>query len=65
MTILSRMKRLSAIERPSGRASSLTYRIIDDADHALSAPLYQKAYTSLLVNWMTEMVLGLRRRGTA
>ena len=47
------------------KASSLTYRIIDDADHALSAPLYEKAYTSLLVNWMTEMVLGLRRRGTA
>ena len=43
------------------KARSLTYRIIDGADHALTAPLCQKAYTSLLVNWMTEMVLGSRR----
>lgn len=47
------------------KSRSLTYRIIDGADHALSEPLYQKAYTSLLVSWMTEMVLGLRRRSTA
>lgn len=39
---------------------SLTHRIIDGADHALSDPVSQQAYTSILVDWVTEMVVGER-----
>jgi dienelactone hydrolase len=41
-------------------AQSLTYRMISGADHALSQTQWQQTYTSLLVNWMTEMVLSAR-----
>ncbi|CAB3656656.1 2-succinyl-6-hydroxy-2, 4-cyclohexadiene-1-carboxylate synthase [Paraburkholderia phenoliruptrix] len=41
-------------------AHSLTYRIIAGADHGLSDDASQRAYTSLLVNWLTEMVAGQR-----
>lgn len=41
-------------------AQSLTYRVITGADHALSEKPWQQAYTSLLVNWMGEMVMGAR-----
>jgi hypothetical protein len=44
------------------QAHSLTYRVIAGADHQLSEPAWQEAYTSLLVNWATEMVLGARGR---
>ena len=49
------------------KAQSLTYRMISDADHALSEKHWQQTYTSLLVNWMSEMVLGARagKTGTA
>lgn len=39
---------------------SLTHRIIDGADHALTSDTDQAAYTSILVNWVTEMVVGAR-----
>ena len=39
---------------------SLTHRIIDDADHALSSERAQEAYTDILVRWITEMVVGER-----
>ncbi|WP_095080454.1 S9 family peptidase [Pseudomonas sp. Irchel s3h17] len=39
---------------------SMTHRIIDGADHALSEPVAQQAYTSILVGWITEMVVGER-----
>ena len=42
---------------------SLTYRIIQAADHGLSDKRWQRAYTSLLVNWLTEMVFGAREGG--
>lgn len=42
------------------RTHSLTHRIIDGADHALSDDCHQKAYTSLLVNWASEMIIGAR-----
>jgi pimeloyl-ACP methyl ester carboxylesterase len=47
------------------RAHSLTYRIIAGADHGLSEVRWQQAYTSLLVTWATEMVLGAREGGEA
>ena len=43
------------------KAHSLTYRVIEGADHGLSAESWQQAYTTLLVNWVTEMVLGARQ----
>ncbi|CAM4017765.1 alpha/beta hydrolase family protein [Bordetella muralis] len=42
------------------RAHSMTHRIIDGADHALTQKTAQRAYTSVLVNWITEMVMGAR-----
>ena len=42
------------------RAQSLTYRMISGADHGLSEKPWQQTYTSLLVHWMSEMVLGAR-----
>jgi dienelactone hydrolase len=49
------------------QAQSLTYRMISEADHGLSEKPWQQTYTSLLVNWMSEMVLGARagKTGTA
>src|SRR5215207_3482256 len=48
-----------------GKAHSVTYRVIEAADHGLSEERSQQAYTSLLVNWATEMVLGAREGGVA
>lgn len=42
------------------KAHSMTYRLVDGADHALSEEPCRHAYTSLLINWATEMVLGAR-----
>lgn len=42
------------------RTHSLTHRIIDGADHALSSERCQEAYTTILVDWATEMVIGAR-----
>ena len=42
-------------------SKSLTYRVLDSADHALSDPACNEAYTTLLVNWLTEMVAGYRK----
>lgn len=39
---------------------SLTHRVIDGADHALTEKHCQEAYTSILINWITEMVVGAR-----
>jgi uncharacterized protein len=47
------------------RAHSVTYRVIAGADHGLSEPPWQQAYTSLLVSWATEMVIGAREGGAA
>jgi len=47
------------------KAHSVTYRVIEGADHGLSDERSQEAYTSLLVNWATEMVIGARQGGTA
>ncbi|WP_448206936.1 alpha/beta hydrolase family protein [Azospirillum sp. sgz302134] len=47
------------------KAHSLTYRVIEGADHGLSEEPWQQAYTSLLVTWAAEMVLGAREGGAA
>lgn len=40
-------------------AHSLTYRVIEEADHALSQEPWERAYTGLLVGWLTERVKAL------
>jgi dienelactone hydrolase len=42
------------------RPRSMTYRMISGADHGLADPPSQRAYTALLVSWMTEMVQSAR-----
>lgn len=42
------------------RARSLTYRVISGADHGLSDETSRAAYTTLLVRWIKEMVIGAR-----
>ena len=37
-------------------AHSLTYRVIEGADHGLSEERWERAYTELLVNWLSEMI---------
>jgi len=38
------------------QACSLTYRMIEGADHGLTDPSCRTAYTTLLVSWITEMI---------
>jgi pimeloyl-ACP methyl ester carboxylesterase len=45
------------------RARSLTCRVIEGADHGLTEERWQKAYTMLLVNWLSEMLFGARAGG--
>jgi pimeloyl-ACP methyl ester carboxylesterase len=47
----------------SKHAHSLTYRVIEGADHGLSQEPAQRAYTALVVSWLTEMVFGARQGG--
>ena len=47
------------------RAHSLTYRVIEGADHGLSDEAGQRAYTGVLVNWLTEMIFGARQGAAA
>lgn len=47
------------------RARSLTYRVIAGADHGLSDDASQKAYTTLLLGWWSEMTGRLGRAGVA
>lgn len=42
------------------RARSRTSRVIAGADHGFSEKPAQKAYTSVLIKWLTEMVVGAR-----
>lgn len=42
------------------RARSLTYRIVEGADHALSDPAARQVFTGMLVRWIREMVVGAR-----
>jgi uncharacterized protein len=47
------------------QAQSVTYRVIADADHALTDKSWQQSYTALLVHWFTEMMLNARAGRTA
>lgn len=41
-------------------SKSLTVRMLDGADHALTENHHQRAYNQLLTRWIREMVLGAR-----
>ncbi len=51
---------LTSYRLASTQTRSLTYRCIKDADHGLSSDEAQRAYTSVLVAWMKEMLLHAR-----
>lgn len=38
-----------------GGARSLTYRVLEGADHGLSSEPWKQAYTQILTGWLTEM----------
>jgi len=42
------------------QTASLTYRLLKEADHALTSEACQQAYTTLLVSWLSEMIHGAR-----
>ena len=42
------------------QAHSLTYRVIEGADHGLAEESWRRAYTAILVNWLREMTAGAR-----
>ncbi len=42
------------------QARSVSTRVIEGADHALSLKQHQQAYTRYLIDWITEMVVGRR-----
>lgn len=41
-----------------GRVRSLTYRLVEGADHGLSTEAARHAYTAILVAWLREMMFG-------
>ncbi|CAI8739720.1 alpha/beta hydrolase family protein [Pseudomonas soli] len=41
-------------------AHSMTHRLVDGADHALSSEESQKAYSAILTAWISEMIIGAR-----
>lgn len=47
------------------RTRSMTYRVIDGADHALAKPEWSEAYTAMLVNWMSEMLGHAKEKAAA
>lgn len=51
---------LRSYREASKHARSLTYRCIAGADHGLTKQADQKAYQTLLVNWLSEMLFGAR-----
>jgi uncharacterized protein len=51
---------LSSYREACTHAHSLTYRCLPGADHGLTAECDQRAYTSVLVNWFGEMMVGAR-----
>jgi pimeloyl-ACP methyl ester carboxylesterase len=52
---------LASYREASHRARSLTYRCMAGADHGLTQDVHQRAYTSLLVTWLGEMLAHSRQ----
>jgi pimeloyl-ACP methyl ester carboxylesterase len=55
---------IASYAKAFAKAHSLTARVIDDADHALSDEKWRNAYTKMLVGWLTEMVVSARDKAT-
>jgi uncharacterized protein len=51
---------ISSYRKAFANSRSLTYRLMDGADHSLQDAVQQRAYSSILVNWATEMIIGSR-----
>ena len=51
---------LSSYREACTHARSLTYRCLTGADHGLTGPGDQRAYTDVLVNWLKEMMAEAR-----
>jgi hypothetical protein len=51
---------LSSYREACTHARSLTYRCLPGADHGLSSECDQRAYTSVLVKWFSEMIIDAR-----
>jgi dienelactone hydrolase len=51
---------LSGYREACTHARSLTYRCLPGADHGLTADCDQRAYTSVLTNWLHEMMVDAR-----
>ena len=51
---------LASYRQAATNTRSLTFRCIKDADHGLTTEESQRAYTSLLTQWLKEMVAGAR-----
>lgn len=56
---------LTSYREACKHARSLTYRCVQGADHGLTEVADQRAYTALLVAWLTEMVFGARAGNAA
>jgi uncharacterized protein len=54
---------LSSYREACTHARSLTYRCLPNADHGLTAETDQRAYTSVLINWLGEMMTEARGAG--
>lgn len=46
-------------------AHSMTYRVLEGADHGLSEVSHRRNYASLLTHWTSEMIIGARRQRPA
>jgi len=52
---------LSSYREAAKNTRSLTYRCLDGADHGLTRDSDQRNYSSALVGWLEEMIVGARR----
>lgn len=52
---------LTSYREAATRTRSLTYRCLSGADHGLTAESDQRAYSTVLVAWLKEMIAGARR----
>ena len=51
---------LASYRKACAESHSLTYRVIRGADHSLGDEASREAYSSILVHWLEEMLLGAR-----
>jgi len=52
---------LTSYREAATHTRSLTYRCLDGADHGLTSEADQRAYSTVLLAWLKEMIVGARR----